>query len=237
MAKSRNKSKNKRKRKIFIGSAIILFAIIMYNTSFNLKEQINLVFSNINDEDSENKKVIVIDIGHGGNDQGTQSTNGKLIEKDINLQIGKKVIEILKKDSSVEIVETRSNNEYLSLSDRVEISNNNNSDLFVSLHCNADYNGTSSINGVETFYWKEDNGNSYELANEIQSSIVNTLEVRDRGVKQDDYAVIKSTNCPAVLVEMGFLTNNIEGNNLANNEYQTIMAESIAKGIINYILN
>lgn len=222
---------------MLIGCIVILSAITLYSVSNNLKEQINLVSSTISGEGMENKNVVVIDVGHGGNDKGTQSGDGKLIEKDINLQIGKKVIEILKKDSSLEIVETRNNDEYLSLIDRVEISNNNNADLFVSLHCNADYNGTSSINGVETFYWKEDNEKSYTLANEIQSSIANTLEVRDRGVKQDDYAVIKSTKCPAVLVEMGFLTNNIEGNNLANDEYQTMMAEAIAQGIVNYMLN
>lgn len=229
--KKRGKIKLKTSSLILL-SLVIISIYIMLN---GIVKEKNDLSSNIKDISEGNKTIVVIDMGHGGNDQGTQNVDNGIIEKDITLEIGLKVTELLEEDSDIEVLTTRTKDEYVSLSDRIEFSNDNNADIFISLHCNADPSGTSAINGVETFYWKDDAEKSYNLANSIQSNIVNSIEVRDREVKQDNFAVIESTECPAVLVEMGFLTNNIESTNLAYDEYQYKMAEAIVNGIQEYI--
>lgn len=230
-----NKRINKDPFKVISIILLILFGISIY-IILNNKGENNVVLNNkVKSASEEEKKVVVIDMGHGGNDVGAQSIDGKIIEKDISLEIGLKVTEIIGENSNIEVLTTRNTDEYVSLNDRIEFSNDNNADVFVSLHCNADPNGTSSTNGVETFYWKNDTDESYNLANSIQSSIVNSLDVRDREVKRDDYAVVKSTECPSVLVEMGFLTNNTELRNLLDDEYQTKMAQAIVDGIQKYL--
>lgn len=216
---------------ILLSLVIVSVCITINNIS---KAEITLK-SNIKDISQENKTTVVIDMGHGGNDQGTQNIDNGILEKDITLEIGLKVTELLEENGNIEILTTRTEDEYVSLSDRIKFSNDNDADIFISLHCNADPSGTSSINGVETFYWKDDTTESYNLAQLIQSNISNNIEVRDRGVKQDNFEVIESTECPAVLVEMGFLTNNIEAINLSNDEYQYKMAQAIVNGIQEYL--
>lgn len=229
--KRRRKRKLKKKvQKIIIGIGLILAAIIFCNLINNidkLKGWKSEGFGNY-------EKVIVLDMGHGGKDQGTSNPNSGALEKDIVLEVGKKVSEILKKDGKLTVIETRTTDEFLSLSERVDISNQNNADIFVSLHCNAVEKDPSSYYGVESFYWKDDTQDSYNLADAIQNSIVTNLEVNDRGVKKDNYYVIKNTQSAAALIEMGFLTNNAEGKKLADEKYQTQMARAIVQGIYNY---
>ncbi|SCH89174.1 N-acetylmuramoyl-L-alanine amidase LytC precursor [uncultured Clostridium sp.] len=175
-----NKRINKDPFKVISIILLILFGISIY-IMLNNKDENNVVLSNkVKCTSQEDKKIVVIDMGHGGNDVRAQSIDGETSEKDISLEIGLKVTEIIGENSNIEVLNTRDTDEYLSLSDRIEFCNDNNADIFVSLHCNADPNGTSSTNGVETFYWKNDTDESYDLANSIQSSIINSLDVRDR---------------------------------------------------------
>ena len=230
-----SKRKNKFVLKFLTGFFSVLLVISIYNVFYNFDVRENSIESKVKSVSEEDKDVVVIDIGHGGNDQGTQNLYSGVVEKDITLEIGMKIEQILKEDSSIEVLTTRTTDVYLSLKDRINFSNNKNADVFVSIHCNADPAGTSSINGVETFYWKDDTQESKNLAQAIQSSIVNSLDVKDRGIKKEEFAVIKSTKCPSVLVETGFLSNNIEANNLSNDDYQEKMAEAIVDGIKEYL--
>jgi N-acetylmuramoyl-L-alanine amidase len=95
--------------------------------------------------------VIAIDPGHGGKDPGAISQDGRLKEKDLTLEIAKKLKTILEtKDSSLRVVLTRSDDRHLSLEERTAVANSADADLFISIHCNADADSRSS--GIETYY-------------------------------------------------------------------------------------
>ena len=227
------KSKRRVKRKLkpgvkaLLGFIGVLFIVIVFN-KLN-----NIINGNI-DIFSGNKKIVVIDIGHGGNDQGTQSLDKQKMEKDITLQIGSKVIEKLEKDKSIKVIATRTTDEYISLKERNKIEAENNADLFVSIHANATGDSSSSTEGVETFYWKNDDM-SYKLAKSIHNNIISSVGAVDRGIKRGNYQVLRDSSCPSVLIETRFLTNYKESVNLSKNSYQNKLANAIVKGIQEYI--
>ena len=211
------KSKRRVKRKLkpgvkaLLGFIGVLFIVIVFN-KLN-----NIINGNI-DIFSDNKKIVVIDIGHGGNDQGTQSLDKQKMEK----------------DKSIKVIATRTTDEYISLKERNKIEAENNADLFVSIHANATGDSSSSTEGVETFYWKNDDM-SYKLAKSIHNNIISSVGAVDRGIKRGNYQVLRDSSCPSVLIETGFLTNYKESVNLSKNSYQNKLANAIVKGIQEYI--
>lgn len=222
----KGKRRLKSEFKALLGIIGILFIVVLFNKLNNI--------INGNIDIFNNKIIVVIDIGHGGNDQGTQSINKQKIEKDITLQIGTKVIEKLEKDKNIKVIATRTMDEYVSLKERNKIESKNNADLFVSIHANATGDSSSTTEGVETFYWKNDD-KSYKLANLIQGNIISSTGAVDRGVKQENYQVLRDSKCPSVLIETGFLTNYKESLNLSKSSYQNKLANAIVKGIQEYI--
>lgn len=171
-------------------------------------------------------KVICIDNGHGGSDSGAIGVNG-LKEKDYNLLIGEKVINYLK-NYDVKVVPTRQSDEYISLEKRVDISNKNNCDLFISIHCNAHTN--ENANGFETYSY---NGNS-DLQKIIHKNILNRIpSLKDRGIKKASYYVLKYTKAKAILIECGFITNNSDCKILLNNIDS--FALSICQSVVTFL--
>lgn len=228
------KNRRKKKRKLKVQFKILLVCIGIFSI-INIFNALNLAMSNGVGIYKGNKKVVVIDIGHGGHDQGTQSLDSKKIEKDITLQIGTKVIEKLEKDKSIKVIATRTSDEYISLKDRNKIEAENDADLFVSIHANATGDSSSKTEGVETFYWKNNNEESYKLAQSIHNNIISSVNANDRGVKRENYQVLRDSSCPSVLIETGFLTNYKESLNLSKDSYQNKLANAIVKGIQEYI--
>lgn len=225
------KSRGKRKLKSEFKFLLVIIGVLLIITTFNMIN--NIINGNI-DILNSNKKVILIDIGHGGKDQGTKSTNGKVLEKDIVLKIGNKIIEQLKKEKDIKVIATRTTDEFLSLKDRNKLEVENNADLFISIHANAASNATN-VDGIETFYWSQDNDDSYNLANIIHNNLIDNTDANDRGVKRGNYQVLRDANCPSILIETGFLTNYLESINLSNDNYQEKIATSIVKGIKEYL--
>lgn len=171
-------------------------------------------------------KVICIDCGHGGSDSGAVGVNG-LKEKDYNLLIGEKVINYLK-NYDVKVVTTRESDDFISLEKRVDVSNKNNCDLFISIHCNAHTNNES--NGFETYSYS---GNS-DLQKLIHKNILNRIpSLRDRGIKKASYYVLKYTKTKAVLIECGFITNKSDYEILLNNIDN--FALSICQSIVSFL--
>lgn len=82
----------------------------------------------------------------------------------------------------------------------------------MSIHCNATPDGKANADGVETFYWSKDGEQSKLLAQKVHESIVAELNVRDRGMKCENYQVLKNSKLPSILIETGFLTNDKEYN-------------------------
>jgi len=177
-------------------------------------------------------KKVVIDAGHGGADSG--AIGGEVYEKDLNLDVAKLVQEKLMK-KNVYVYMTRTKDETLSLEDRVNYSNEINPDIFVSIHTNSTVNADSY--GLETHYFKD---NSYKLAQIVHSDFASYKNLKkwetiDRGVIKSRFYVINHTEAPAILIEMGFISNSDERAKLTKKGRKEDIAESIVDGILEYL--
>jgi len=194
--------------------------------------------------------TIVVDAGHGGRDRGAMA-NG-LREKDLTLDTALR-LERLLRQRGFPVVMTRRDDRYPTLEERTHIANKIPRALFVSLHYNDSSTGTGT--GIETFYATEkipaetkwsfanlfakapepppaDGGAAFAQA--VQSSIIDRLDVVDRGAKPMRLHVVRRTRCPAVLVEGGFLNNATDAKEIARDEYRETLASAIADGLTVY---
>ena len=170
--------------------------------------------------------------GHGGPDSGAIGIGG-LRETDVVLDVSKIVTNILNK-KGVKVKMTRTNEIDLDLGPRVSMANNTKADIFVSIHANASVGKKRNINGLETFYYSGWKGRL--LAEKIQKQIIKVSPGSpDRGVRRGSYFVIKQTNMPAVLVEIGFVTGNLDGSRLSKDMHRERVAYAIARGILEYL--
>lgn len=174
------------------------------------------------------KKLVVIDAGHGGSDPGAISVTKKK-EKDFNLAVVLKVQELLKKETDIDFVLTRSSDTYPTLQDRVKIANDLKADLFISVHANA---GSATASGVETYYTRAD---SLAFAKVMHKYLVQSSGLTDRGVRSKSLHVTRETKMPAVLLECGYLSNKNDDAKLYTADFQNRVAEGIVKGIKEYL--
>ena len=210
-------------------------AIDIFNSVVNTPVASDVALSNVKN------KIITIDPGHGGSDSGAIGPNG-YTEKEGAFVISQKVASILNQ-SGAKVVMTRDSDVDVygpnasarnELQARVDVGNNANSDIFVSIHCNAFVN--PAANGTQTFYY----GSSYQgqrLAQSIQEKMIEANGLRDRGISTCNFYVVKHSYMPAVLIETAFITNYDEEALLSDDEWQTTMAKAIAEGINEYFSN
>lgn len=210
-------------------------AIDIFNSVVNTLVASDVALSNVKN------KIITIDPGHGGSDSGAVGPNG-YTEKEGAFAISQKVASILNQ-SGAKVVMTRDSDVDVygpnasarnELQARVDVGNNANSDIFVSIHCNAFVN--PAANGTQTFYY----GSSYQgqrLAQSIQEKMIEANGLRDRGISTCNFYVVKHSYMPAVLIETAFITNYDEEALLSDDEWQTTMAKAIAEGINEYFSN
>lgn len=144
--------------------------------------------------------TVCLDAGHGGSDPGATST---VRESDLNLSVVLSLYKLLI-DSGAKVVLTRASDIYVSLSDRVAMANNNNVDLFVSVHHNSA--SDPSANGSETICYP-DSPTSFTLATNLLNNLTNSLNSRKRSVTQRDDYTVTYTNMPAVISEALFVSN------------------------------
>ncbi len=182
-------------------------------------------------EEIDKNNLIIIDAGHGGFDPGAIGASG-LTEKEVNLNIAHKVREKLEKEE-LNVMLTRENDIFISLKERVRIANEAGGRIFVSIHNNASSKNHSE--GTETFLAPGRDGECLLLAELIQEELIAELNLFDRGVKRDNFYVIKYTEMPAVLVEVAFLSNSHEESLLESDLFCNKAAEAIARGIKKYI--
>lgn len=175
------------------------------------------------------KFVVVIDPGHGGPDPGAIGIGG-LRETDAVLAISKQVATLLERQG-VRVVLTRQDERDLDLQPRVDIADRVNATIFVSIHANSFDANRSDVNGLETYYY--DSG--YNLAKTIHQSIMETTDMRDRGVKQANFYVMKYSSMPAVLVEVGFVTGRDDARRLSDANGRSQLANAIAQGVLRYL--
>ncbi|MDZ8082048.1 MAG: N-acetylmuramoyl-L-alanine amidase [Nostoc sp. DcaGUA01] len=173
--------------------------------------------------------VVLIDPGHGGKDPGAVGLGG-VREKDIILPIGKKIAQILQQNG-VQVVMTRDSDYFVTLPGRVQLAERANADVFVSIHANAIGPGRSDVSGLETYYYDSGLG----LARIVHNSILQSINVRDRGVRRARFYVLRKSSMPSILVETGYLTGREDNAKLRSSAYQNQMAEAIARGILQYL--
>ena len=170
-------------------------------------------------------KTIVLDPGHGGSDPG--AVNGSRLEKNDNLRMALAVRDNLVRLGQ-RVVMTRSTDTYVDLLERSRISNNNNADIFVSLHRNSFTN--PAANGWENYVMINSPLVNWQYAQTVLNECVNVGVQSNRGVKQADFSVLRFTAAPAQLLEMGFITNAID--NIMFDENFNRYADAIARGIL-----
>lgn len=172
-------------------------------------------------------RLIVLDAGHGGRDQGTSA--GEILEKEINLSVVKKLAEELE-DAGATVILTREEDVKIGLEERAAFANQNEADIFISLHCNY-CEDDAGVQGLECYY-REGSDDGRILAEQIVQSVETEDGIKNRGTRTADFRVLRRTDMPAVLIEMGYLSNKTERERMADETYQKLLAEKIAEGIL-----
>ncbi len=177
-------------------------------------------------------KIIVIDPGHGGSDPGAIGSGG-LKEKDVNLDIALRLYDLLTRNTDFKVYLTRKNDSFITLSGRTALASRVDADVFISIHVNADETGLEK--GIETYAYYNTSRESWSLAWYIQESLVNSLQLADRGLKADNFQVIRDTTyIKSVLLEIAFISNKREENLLKNSQYRARVAQAVYDGILRY---
>lgn len=186
---------------------------------------------------------IAILAGHGGKDPGAvdpieKEQNDGIYQDDVyteesnvNLKAAK-ILEKILTNNGHEVLMARKDDVYISLQNRTHFANDNNADIMISLHANAAAN--SAAEGIETLHYPGSE-NGMKLAYNVQKRMISASNAVDRGIKRrDNLYVLRKTLMPAVLVEMGFLTNPKEEHLLNEREYLYLLMEAVAAGVDDY---
>ncbi len=174
-------------------------------------------------------KKIVIDAGHGGSDPG--ASGHSLKEKDIVLDVSLRVEKLLR-DAGAHVIMTRDRDIYPTLTERVKLANDAKADIFISIHTNS---ATPTATGTET-YWNATYaaGESKRLASAIQKRLIERLGTRDRGVKEGNFQVIRTTKMPSVLLELAFISNSTEAELMKTDAFRQNSAQAIYDGLVDF---
>lgn len=220
------RDKETKDTKIIINAKQEFTYFVSYNDK-RMQSEIDLLTPAKDDE-----MLVVIDAGHGGEDPG--ASNGKILEKDINLAIALK-LEALLKQNNIKTFMLRQDDTFVGLYDRPYIANALNATLFVSIHNNAI--DSSKISGTETLYFPERDGDpaftGEKFAKIVQELLLNNLKsVNRKTVERPGLVVLKYTKMPAVLAEIGFVTNSAEVKNLISEDYQQKAAQALNDAIL-----
>ncbi|GAB2550479.1 N-acetylmuramoyl-L-alanine amidase family protein [Gracilibacillus alcaliphilus] len=202
------------------------------DTTNNKADTTNNKTDTTNTPSNEEKYKVVIDPGHGGEDPGAIGASG--YEKDFTLSLAKKISILLQDEPKLEVHMTREEDVFLSAEtrERTNYANNIDADVFISLHANTFTD--PSVSGTESFYYHK---NSKRLANIIHRHVSETTGFRNRGVKKENFFVLKDTTMPAVLLEIGYITNPEDEQKMLTDDFQQSVAESIKSGIKEFLID
>ncbi len=196
------------------------------------------VLSGITEKIAAQDAVVCLDAGHGGDDVGAVSADGKRFEKDDNLALTLKVRDELEK-MGIKTILTREDDTTVSLQKRCKTANKAKCELFVSIHRNS---ASSSASGIEIWLPKDAGKDEYATADKMLEKLCNAAELPNRGVKRGyrdssakDYYVNANTNMQSMLLEVGFITS--DEDNKAYDKNIDEMAKEIAKVIYDSLQN
>ena len=202
---------------------------------------------------SNYQKVIFLDPGHGGKDPGAQYLGLK--EKDLNLQVSQQLKTKLE-SLGYTVIMSRSTDVFVDfVTERSRMSNETNADMFISIHFNATGHGLDSgEDGIQTYMYQptgnipsvinkkwHDNPTrlkySYKLGSYIHQSVLAATQAKDAGLLSKSFAVLRETNKPAVLLELGYMDDSKESQKIRTKEYQQKLVDGIVQGIQQYYSN
>ncbi len=197
---------------------------------------------------------VIIDPGHGGNDIGTsvKFSSNLVKESDLTLKLSQKIIKIIseKFPEQITAIVTRSKNSYMPLQKRIDLSNHEKVDLYLSLHYNSAF--SNALAGTE-IYFPEDNKPDHKsdtILESIKHDLVETGRIKQSlnfvdklaprlksekvKIRRAPFFVLENAQAPALLIEVGYLTNPIEQKSLLTEENQDSTAESIVKALLDF---
>lgn len=221
---------------------LIIGIMLVAAACLTVKNSVAYVVSTRVEEDNK-KKCVVIDAGHGGFDPGKVGINGAL-EKDINLEVAKKVQQFLEAED-IEVIMTReteaglytesdSNKKVQDMKKRIEIMEQVNPVVTVSIHQNSYHE--EYVHGAQVFYYAASKEGK-RLAEILQKNLIESVDKENTRVEKanDSYYLLRKTSSPIVIVECGFLSNREEADALVEDSYQEKIAWAIHMGILQYI--
>lgn len=176
--------------------------------------------------DAASFRTVVIDPGHGGQDNGGQW--GQVYEKHLALDTATRLENNLKR-MGFQTVMTRRSDYFITLPQRVAIGNSYKNAIFVCVHFN--YTWKEQVSGLETFYYSSE---GQRLAQCVQASLVGRTHTLDRSAKFARFYVLRNSTLPAILVEGGFVTNETERQRMKSGGFREAIARGVAEGIQRY---
>ena len=194
-------------------------------------------------------KTIFLDPGHGGRDSGAYYYN--VAEKDLNMQVYRKLRKKLEELGYKVLTSRDSDIDVDFVTERSRMVNKTNSDIFISIHFNATGNAYSKSSGIQTYSYSDDPdypskinpywhnhpdriSESKRLAAAIHSSLLAETGAKDAGLLERSFAVLRETAKPAVLLELGYMDNFAENQQIRDSHYQDKLVAGIVKGIQKY---
>ena len=178
--------------------------------------------------------TIILDAGHGPLTPGKRSPDGRLLEFQFNADVAERVRHYLLLED-VDVFYSHENSRDVPLSERAAIANRLDGDAFVSIHANAFGSDWNKAQGIETYMYPYASKKTAALTELIHSSMISACGRKDRGVKTANFAVLRETKMPAVLVECGFMTNREEAGLLLSGAYRVQCARAISFGILSWL--
>ncbi|WP_368644795.1 N-acetylmuramoyl-L-alanine amidase [Alkalibacterium putridalgicola] len=172
--------------------------------------------------------TIVIDPGHGGHDPGAVASSG-FSEKEVTLNTGLLLADRLKK-AGVNVILTRSTDEYISLNDRVYYAHQANADAFISLHYDS-VEEANTVSGTTTYYYSD---NEQPLAEVINQRLAQDIRLDNNGVRHGNYQVLRQNAQPSVLLELGYLNNDYDISVVNTHAYQSAVADAVYSALDQY---
>lgn len=172
----------------------------------------------------------MIDAGHGFNTPGKRSFNG-MREYEFNRVVASYVKSLLETYQNVTVYFAHSDERDVPLKERTDTANRLKVEAYISIHANASGTTWNEARGIETFVYTTRPNEAVELAQKVQKYLVTMTGERNRGIKTDNFHVLRETNMTAILSECGFMTNKEDEALLESDSYRRTCAEAITRGI------
>jgi N-acetylmuramoyl-L-alanine amidase len=213
MTKSRDRCRTFNFRRISYSGAVLLIGIVLGGCASPYRQGAGKF------------DTVVVDAGHGGHDAGGRSLSGNR-EKDLALDTARRVAAALRK-KGFHVIETRTHDVFISLGSRTAVSNSARNCIFVSVHYN--WAPRRGARGIEIYYFSP---RSWRLATNILKQSLRAYPTENRGVKRNNFHVLRENRRPAVLCELGFLSNPQDNRYVQSPLSRQRLAESVAAGIL-----